>query len=124
MLTSFPFSLLIGILTGYLAGLGIGGGSLLIIWMTSVLHMDQGIARIINLMFFIASAGAVCLFRWKKGQLNIKKILPAIILGCITAGIFSWISPFVDTKSIRKLFGVILLFTGLRELFYRPRKAK
>ncbi len=41
---------------GFLAGLGVGGGSLLIIWLTMVVQSDQQEARLINLMFFIPSA--------------------------------------------------------------------
>lgn len=124
MLNAFPIAVLTGLVLGYLAGLGVGGGSLLILWLTLVLNMDHATARAINLMFFIAGAGAVSLFRWKKGQLNLKKILPAMIAGCIAAGIFSWISRIVDVGAIRKFFGVLLLVTGIRELTYRPRKAK
>ena len=29
-----------------------------------------------------------------------------------------------DVENIQKIFGVLLLATGLREVFYRPRKAK
>ena len=124
MLTSFPIAVIAGVVLGYLAGLGVGGGSLLILWLTLVLKMDHPTARAINLMFFIAGAGAVSLFRWKKAQLKIKKILPAMIAGCIAAGIFSWVSKVVDVDAIRKFFGVLLLVTGIRELAYRPRKAK
>ena len=124
MLNAFPIAVLTGLVLGYLAGLGVGGGSLLILWLTLVLNVDHATARAINLMFFIAGAGAVSLFRWKKGQLNLKKILPAMVAGCIAAGIFSWISRIVDVSAIRKFFGVLLLVTGIRELTYRPRKAK
>jgi uncharacterized membrane protein YfcA len=75
-------------------------------------------------MFFISAAGAVSIFRWKKGTLQIKKILPAIIAGSIAAGIFSWIGLQLDTGIIKKLFGILLLFTGVRELLYRPRNCK
>lgn len=124
MLNSFPVAVIVGIILGYLAGLGVGGGSLLILWLTLALKMDHATARAINLMFFIAGAGAVSVFRWKKRQLEIKKILPAMIAGCIAAGIFSWISKQIDVDAIRKFFGVLLLITGIRELTYRPRKAK
>lgn len=124
MLTSYPVAIIAGILLGYLAGLGVGGGSLLIIWLTLVQNMEHATARAINLMFFIVGAGVVSIFRWKRGQLEIKKILPAMVAGCIAAGVFSWISRVIDVDAIRKLFGVLLLITGIRELFYRPRKAK
>lgn len=122
MLESFPIALITGVLLGYLAGIGIGGGSLLILWLTLVLHMDQNTARSINLMFFIAAAGAVSFFRWKQGTLQFKKLLPSILAGCLTAALFSWFSTQLDVEKLKKVFGVLLLVTGIRELLYRPRK--
>ena len=124
MLESFPFALLVGVVLGYLAGLGVGGGSLLILWLTLVLGAPSQSARLINLMFFITAAGAVSIFRWKQGMLPLKKILPAIITGSIAAGIFSWVGLRLDAGLLKKLFGILLLFTGVRELFYRPRNCK
>lgn len=124
MLESFPVAVIAGILLGYLAGLGVGGGSLLILWLTLVLNMPQGTARMVNLLFFITAAGTVSIFRWKQGTLQIKKILPAILAGCFAAAVFSWLSTRLDVSSLKKLFGILLLLTGLRELFYRPRKAR
>ena len=124
MLNSSVIAIFVGILLGYLAGLGIGGGSLLILYLTLVLKMDTPSARAINLMFFITAAGSVSLFRWKKGTLDIKTILPAVISGCLTAALFSYLSNVIDRTLAQKLFGGLLLITGMRELFYRPRKAK
>lgn len=124
MLDSFPFAILAGIVLGYLAGLGVGGGSLLMLWLTLILHLPHQTAKMINLMFFITAAGAVSLFRWKQGSLPFRKILPAIIAGSIAAGLFSWLGMYLDTALIKKLFGFLLLFTGIRELFYRSRNCK
>ena len=124
MLSTFPVAVFAGVVLGYLAGLGVGGGSLLILWLTLALGMDPGIASTINLMFFITAAGAVSLFRWKNGMLHFKKILPAILAGSICAALVSLLAQQVDSGLIRKLFGGLLLLIGLRELCYRPRKAK
>lgn len=124
MLDSMPVILAVGTALGVLAGLGIGGGSILILWLTLILHMPQEAARGINLLFFLPSALIACVFRWKQGKLDFKKVLPAIIAGCLSAGFFSLIAASMDTELLRKPFGVILLLTGLRELFYRPRKAR
>jgi uncharacterized membrane protein YfcA len=122
MLTSTPFAILIGTILGFLSGLGTGGGSLLILWLTLGLGMAQDNARVINLMFFIPSALVACIFRWKQGHLEIKKILPAIVAGSISAALFSILGNRMDTSLLRKLFGTLLLFTGIRELFYRPKE--
>lgn len=124
MLESLPITLIIGLLLGFLAGIGVGGGSLLMLWLTMLVHMQQTDARAINLMFFIAAAASVSVFRWKRGNLELKALIPAITGGCICAGIFSWISGHLDLEILRKIFGILLLVTGFRELFYRARNAK
>ena len=124
MLESIPFIVILGTILGFLSGIGIGGGSLLILWLTIVLGMPQPVARGINLLFFIPSALVACLFRWRQGSLDWKTVLPAIIAGCFSAGVFSWVGTLLDTKLLQKLFGWLLLLTGLRELLYRPKKTQ
>ena len=124
MLESLPIVLIIGTALGFLAGIGVGGGSLLILWLTLVLGMDHPQARVINLLFFLPSAIISTLFRWRQGKLEVKKVLPAIIAGCIAAGICSFISSSMDLQLLRKLFGGLLILTGIRELFYKPKKHK
>ena len=114
----------VGIVLGILAGLGVGGGTLLILWLALVAGAEGTTARAINLMFFLVAAGSVSLFRWHKGTLDLKEILPAVIAGCIAAGLCSWLSTQIEQDMLQKFFGILLLFTGLRELFYRPRKAR
>lgn len=121
MLESLPFILILGTILGFLSGIGIGGGSLLILWLTIVLEMPQAMARGINLLFFIPSALVACFFRWRQGTLDLRTVLPAMITGCIAAGIFSWLSTMLDTRLLQKIFGGLLIITGLRELFYKVR---
>ena len=93
------------------------------LWLTLVLGLDHSVARNINLLFFLPAAAIASFFRWKQGTLSFKKILPAVIAGCVSAGLFACLSRHIDITFIKKLFGALLLATGLRELFYRPRKA-
>ena len=123
MLNSFWFALLVGTVLGFLSALGTGGGSLLILYLTLLLSIPQTEARVINLLFFLPSAGIVSLFRWKQGHLKIKKILPAMIAGSITAGIFAFFSASWDVTILKKLFGILLLFTGFRELTYGAKNS-
>jgi uncharacterized membrane protein YfcA len=124
MLDSLPIVLIVSSALGFLAGLGVGGGSLLILWVTLVLEMAYPHARVLNLSFFIPCAIIASLFRWRQGKLNIKKILPAVLAGSIGACLFSILGNRLDMSILKKLFGGLLLLTGLRELCYRPRKAR
>ncbi|MDD5864831.1 MAG: TSUP family transporter [Firmicutes bacterium] len=121
MLDSFPVALLVGTLLGFLTGLGVGGGSLLILWLTLVLELPPQTARGINLLFFLPSALISCLFRWKQGSVRLRQLLPAILAGCTAAAAFSFLGVRMDLALLKKLFGGLLLATGLRELTYRPK---
>lgn len=122
MLESTPVCLIVGTCLGFLSGLGIGGGSLLILWLTLVLGMDQVTARGINLLFFLPTAIIASIFRWRQGAVEFRTILPAVIAGTLSAGIFSILGMKLDLSLLKKLFGLLLILTGLRELFYKPKK--
>lgn len=120
MLNSWPVALAVATALGFLAGLGVGGGSLLVLWLTLVLGMPHPQARIYNLLFFIPSAVIASLFRWHSGNLNLKKVLPGVLTGCLGAAAASLLGQSMDISLLKKLFGVLLLATGLRELCYKP----
>lgn len=121
MLMSFLPSAIVGSVLGFLAGMGIGGGSLLILWLTLVLGYDQSVARGINLLFFLPASAICCMFRLRQGKLNLRLCLPAMISGCVAATLASWIAAVTDTALLRRPFGILLLATGLREILYRPK---
>ena len=114
-------SVIIGAVLGFLSGLGIGGGSLLILWLTLVQKLDTETARGINLLFFLPTALIAGFFRWKQGVIPFRKIMPAILLGCFASLMFSFLSIKLNVENLKKLFGGLLILTGMRELFYKPK---
>ena len=58
-MAGFLIFLLIATLLGFLAGMGVGGGSLLLLWLTQVAMLEQTQARIINLLFFLPAASGL-----------------------------------------------------------------
>lgn len=121
MVESLPVVLIVGTAMGFLTGLGIGGGSLLILWLTMVVGMDSAVSRAINLLFFLPSAVIACFFRWKQGLIPWKKIFPAIAAGAVSAALFSWLGVRMDVTLLKKLFGGLLILTGMREIFYKEK---
>lgn len=121
MVGAWPVAVAVGTVLGFLSGLGIGGGSLLILWLTLVLDMEPSIARGINLLFFLPAAAVACFFRWKQGCIQWKLLLPAMVGGCISAALCSMLSMGMDMELLKKLFGGLLIITGLRELLYKPK---
>ena len=123
MVESFPFAILISTALGFLSGLGTGGGSLLVLWLTAVVGMEPLNARAINLLFFIPSALVACWFRRQQGTLKVHHVLPAITAGCAAALLGSWFSIVLDSTLLKKLFGILLIFAGIRELLYKKKNA-
>ena len=56
---------LAGLLCGVISGFGIGGGSLLMVWMTAAAAMDQKIAQGINLLYFLPTSIGALVFHIK-----------------------------------------------------------
>lgn len=121
MVDSLLIQIIMGTLLGFLSGLGTGGGSLLMLWLTLVIQIPVTDARAINLLFFLPAALMACSFRQQQGSLKIIKILPGILAGSIAAGVCSYFSATWDTAILQKLFGILLLITGTRELLYKPK---
>lgn len=104
---------------GFLSGLGVGGGSLLILWLTGPLGWPQARARGVNLLFFLPGAAIATFLRRKK--IPWKNLLPAIAAGCLCAWGASLLQGNFPEIWLRRAFGVLLIFTGIRELRYKDR---
>ena len=61
-------ALLAGTITGILSAFGIGGGSLLLIYLTSFAAIDQHQAQGINLLYFLPAAAAALPAHHKHGR--------------------------------------------------------
>ena len=109
---------------GFLAGMGVGGGSLLLLWLTQIVGMEQPQARILNLLFFLPAAMVATVFHKKETKPDRRVWIPGIIAGCGSALVFSLIGRSFDMELMKKLLGGLLILTGLREVFYRPRNAR
>ena len=84
-MVDFFLAVLAGLICGVLSGFGIGGGSLLMVWLTVLLSMDQRTAQGINLLYFLPAAGCSLIFHVKNRQIVWKAVVPAAIAGCLTA---------------------------------------
>lgn len=119
---SFLIATLAGLATGVLSGFGIGGGTLLLIYMTSFAQLDQSMAQGINLLYFLPAAATALLYHKKNGYLKREAALPAILCGLAGTALAAWLATALDVNILRKCFGVFLLFVGLHELFRKNPK--
>ena len=124
MLDSVFFTVAVGTALGFLSGLGIGGGSLLILWLTLVQNVPQETARVINLMFFLPAAAISVFFRFRRKKLRWTVIIPALAAGIAGALLLGMLAVKIDAQMLRVPFGILLLATGIREVLYRPKNRK
>lgn len=106
-----------GLVCGVFSGLGIGGGTLLMVWMTAVMDMEQRMAQEINLLYFLPTAACALVFHIKNRLIRWRVVIPAAITGCLTAAGAAFLATAIDASLLRKLFGGFLLLVGLNEIF-------
>lgn len=110
-----------GLVCGVISGFGIGGGSLLMVWMTAVAALDQHTAQGINLLYFIPTSAGALYFHIKNKMICWKATIPAAICGCLTAVASAYLASTIEVSLLRKLFGGFLCVVGLREFFMKKR---
>lgn len=115
-------NVLVGAGLGFLSGLGVGGGSLLLLWLTLIARVPQSEARVMNLMFFIPCALIATIFRRKQSKKDKKLLVSAIAAGLAGALAGNLLGPWIDAELLKKAFGVMFILCGLRELRYRPKQ--
>lgn len=116
--------LLVGGATGILSGFGVGGGTLLLVYLTAVAGMEQQLAQGINLLYFLPAGLLALPNHWKNGYIQKKALLPCIGAGLVGAAVCAWIATGLDTRLLRKCFGGFLVAVGLWELFSTQNRKK
>lgn len=107
---------LVSFLTGIFASLGLGGGMVLIIYLTVFAGTPQIQAQGVNLIFFIPIALISIYFHHKNHLIEWKMIVPVLIAGVITVVIFSILANNIDNSILQKLFGGFVIVAGIKEI--------
>lgn len=106
-----------GFLSGAVGSLGVGGGGVLIVFLTMFLEFSRADAAIINLLFFIPIALFSVIIYLKRKQIDIKKALLLIPTGLIGSAIGVYLSGVIQTTLLSKIFGGILILISVKTFF-------
>lgn len=109
-------------LAGIFASMGLGGGMVLIVYLTVFAGFSQIAAQGINLVFFIPIAIISLIFHTKNGLVEWKKAVPAVLWGTAAVVISAWLATQVGQSLLSKAFGIFLILMGLKELFFKSEK--
>lgn len=118
---SWLTALLAGAAAGVLSGFGVGGGTLLLIYMTAFAGVDQHLAQGINLLYFLPAGLMALPAHLKNGYVAKPVLLPAIGAGLALAALAAWVATALDVEVLRKCFGGFLIAVGAMELFGKAR---
>ena len=89
---------IVAALCGFLSGLGIGGGSLLMVYLTAAAGLDPRTAGAVNLLYFLPAAGVSLIFHSKNRFVDWRAARWAILGGVILAALGAWISSAVSAS--------------------------
>lgn len=115
-------NILVGLITGAAASMGLGGGFILLVYLSVFTSTAQDIAQGINLLFFLPIALLSLIIHIKNKLIDLKLVGKYLILGlpCAVAG--SFVAGIIDVEVLRKLFAAFLLYIGASQLFSGPDK--
>lgn len=108
---------LAGLICGVLSGYGIGGGSLLLLYMTQVPRLDQTAAQGINLIYFLPTSAAALISHWKNGLVEKRAVLWAAVPGMVSAAGAAYLATAVNSSLLRRLFGIFCVCVGVKMFF-------
>lgn len=106
-LTIFLY-ILFGFMAGIFGGLGMGGGTLLIPFLTIFLDLEQKLCQGINLVSFLVMALFSLIIHYKNGYIKTRGISLIILSGIIFSFLGAFIAVNAPSKVLRIAFGVFL----------------
>lgn len=104
-----------------LQGLGIGSSGTLVIYLTLWAGREQVTSQGINLIFFIFSAVAALFFHVKRRKLYWGILLCLTLFGAVGAAAGALLLNAFDPSLLRKIFGGMLVISGLLTLFKKKK---
>ncbi len=105
-----------------LSSMGVGGGSLLLMYLTELRGVEQTTAQGINLICFLAAGAGALPFYFRAGLIyERKRLLFLLIPGVIAALLGAQIAAWLPKPLIRKCFGAFLVIAGTLSLFSKRK---
>ena len=106
---------LASLLSGICASMGLGGGSILILFLTLFLNVDRIVAGGVNLMFFIPVALVSVFMSIKNKSYKLKEIAPYVLSGVVFSVPGIALAIYLKSEKVSLFFGIALLLIGIKE---------
>lgn len=113
---------LVGLISGVIGGMGIGGGTILIPSLIFLTSLKQQIVQSINLISFVPVSIVALVVHYRNKNILFKISCPLIFFGIFGTYIGSKLALNLPSILLRKWFGVFLLVMGLYEIFFKDKR--
>ena len=113
----------IGVITGIITGLALGGGAVLIPFLVIFSEVRQHVAQGISLMVFLPISIVAIITHLKQGNINVELAIYIVIgsLGGAIGG--ALLAMKLESGVLQSLYGFFLIIMGIFEL-YEAKKMK
>ncbi len=115
---------IIGIISSFLSGMGIGGGSIFILFSLLLNALDLNKCRTYNLAMFVFIGIAIALNKFSNIKKNKKQYIIAIIVISIGTIIGFLLNKIISENSIKTVFYLFLLAIGIYEIISSLKNIK
>ena len=102
---------------GSLHGMGMGGGTILILCLSLFSGLEQHIAQATNLVFFIPTSIVAITINIKEKLINWNVAIPVCISGILGSILGAIISSNMDVGVLKKCFGIFLAIIAIYQLY-------
>ena len=113
--------ILIGIISGIITGLGMGGGSILILILTMYMFIEQHVAQATNLIFFIPTSISAIYVYFKNKNVDTFCGIRLLYMTIIGSALGAFFTKFVDSEILKKYFGIFILIVGILDIIFTIR---
>lgn len=115
--------LIFATLVAVLSGMGVGGGGLLVIYLTSFRNIPQITAQGINLFFFLFASASALFLHFSRRKINFSAIVLTSVTGVFGSLFGSALSSALDPSVVRRIFAYMLIFSGALALAKSIKKS-
>lgn len=97
--------------------MGMGGGTILILLLSTITKLNQKVAQATNIVFFVPTALAAIIIGIKDRNIKWKIAMQIVISGVIGAIISANLATKMNVNLLRKLFGFFLIIMAVYEIY-------
>jgi len=111
-----------GLISGVLAGMGMGGGTVLIPALTLLAGVAQHSAQGINMLAFLPASVLAIVVHIREGRLHFERCFPLLLSGAAGAVCGALAAVWLEGAWLRRMFGIFLMVFSVYLLISRERR--